>query len=71
MTDKLDGKAWATTDNLLIVLTECIIVALMTLRYLHPAVAAVVITLMLGGYLVSVFGYAARRSSAHPGNPVA
>lgn len=57
MTDKLDGKAWASTNNLLIVVSECVIVALMTLRYLNPAGAAVVILLMLGGYLFSVYGH--------------
>ena len=77
MTEKSDGKTWASTNNLLIVLSECIIIALMTLDYLHPAVAATVIVVLLGGYLISVFG-GARQSSAHfasttgqPGNSVA
>jgi hypothetical protein len=76
MTDKSDTKTWASTSNLLIVVSECVIIALMTLDYLHPAAAAVAIVLILAGYLVSVFG--ARRSStqlAHttgqPGNSAA
>jgi hypothetical protein len=68
MTDKSDGKSWASNNNLLVVVSECVIIALMTLRYLNPAVAAVVITLMLGGYLISVFGPGARRSSAQLGH---
>jgi hypothetical protein len=63
MTDKSDAKQWASNSNLLIVITECVIIALMTLRYLNPAVAAIVIVLMLGGYLISVFGPGARGSS--------
>jgi uncharacterized membrane protein YphA (DoxX/SURF4 family) len=55
-----EGKPWASTNNILIVLSECIIIALMTLGYLNPAAAAVAIVLMLGGYLVAVFGPAAR-----------
>jgi|HubBroStandDraft_6_1064221.scaffolds.fasta_scaffold2347633_1 hypothetical protein len=74
MTDKSDGKPWASTNNLLIVLSECIIIALMTLDYLHPAGAAAVIVVMLGGYLISVFGTARGTSTpfapttGHPGN---
>jgi hypothetical protein len=78
MTDKSDTKTWASTSNLLIVVSECVIIALMTLDYLHPAAAAVAIVLILAGYLVSVFGFGARRSStqlAHttgqPGNSAA
>jgi hypothetical protein len=63
MTDKSDGKPWASTNNLLIVASECVIIALMTLRYLNPAVAAAAILLLLGGYLITVFGWGARRSS--------
>jgi hypothetical protein len=63
MTDNADGKPWASNNNLLIVVSECVIIALMTLRYLNPAVAAVVILLMLGGYLISVFGRGQGQSS--------
>jgi hypothetical protein len=77
MTDKSDAKPWASNNNLLIVVSECVVIALMTLRYLNPAVAAVVILLMLGGYLISVFGPGAGRSSTRfapttgqPGNSV-
>jgi hypothetical protein len=63
MTDKSDGKPWASQHNLLIVLSGCVIIALMTLGYLHPAVAGIAIILMLGGYVISVFGYGPRRSS--------
>lgn len=63
MTDKSDGKTWASHHNLLVVVSECVIIALMTLRYLNPAVAASVITLMLAGYLISVFGSGASRST--------
>jgi hypothetical protein len=66
MTDKSDGKPWARTNNLIVVLSECVILASMILRYLHPAVAAILLTLMLGGYLISVFGRGPRRSSTQP-----
>ncbi len=62
MTDKSDTKTWASTSNLLIVVSECVIIALMTLDYLHPAAAAVAIVLILAGYLVSVFGFGLNRS---------
>jgi hypothetical protein len=75
MTDKSDRKPWAWTNNLIVVLSECVIIASMILGYLHPAVAAILLTLMLGGYLISVFGRGPRRSSTqpafttgHPGN---
>ncbi len=70
MTDRSEHKPWASTNNLLIVVSECVIVALMTLRYLNPAVAAVAIVLMLAGYLVSVFGIGSRHS-ATPLGPTA
>jgi len=66
MTDKSDGKSWAWSNNLLVLLSECVIIASMILRYLHPAVAAILLTLMLGGYLISVFGRGPRRSSTQP-----
>jgi hypothetical protein len=63
MTDKLDGKPWASNHDFLVVTCGCVIISLMTLRYLHPAAAAVVIVVMLSGYLISVFGHGLRRSS--------
>jgi hypothetical protein len=63
MTDNSGVKPWASTDNLLVVLCECVIAALMTLRYLHPGVATAVIMLVLGGYVISVFGPGPRRNS--------
>ena len=36
MTDKSDGNSWASNNNLLIVVSECVIIALMTLRHFEP-----------------------------------